>query len=231
MLFGAEASTSGATLTARRTAAATAAGYEAHHFRKRIEPKLLDLLAWQLRRDSEEFTAQHAEPPELHAASRLLVLPADVFAWEAAEHQHALAVLWGAVYLLRAELLTVARLASMESDDDALAAATAIALWRHALVLRAVGQYRAAYGAVLLHGAAELGPDEVATSAGWTPTLTPTQEMLLAECADQVQGFADFAARLNAAAGGAELSATWRRGLTGRLAAQPSGPEQEGPAT
>jgi hypothetical protein len=222
LLFGAETATSGATLTSRRMAAAEAAGYEMHHFRKRIEPKLLELVAWQLRRDSEEFTARRAEPPELHAGSGPMVLPADVFAWEAAEHQHAVAALWGAVYLLRAELLTVARLVSMEAAEGDLTAAAMTALWRHALVLRASTDYRASYGAVLLHATTELGPEQIGASAGWTPDLAPAQELLLADLAKPDGGLTDFTARLDATDGGTELAAVWRRALTGRL-----GPNQE----
>ncbi|GAA4206103.1 hypothetical protein GCM10022252_67710 [Streptosporangium oxazolinicum] len=214
LLFGAQVSTSGSTLTARRAMAAAASGYEVHHFRKRIEPRLLELLAWQLRRDSEAFATRHAEPPELHATSGRLVLPSDVFAWEAAEHQHALASLWGAVYLLRAQLLTVARLVSMDTAGQDLAAA--VALWRHALVLRAAHAYRSAYGAVLLHAATKLGPEKIAASAGWTPPLTPPQELLLTELADSEQGWDSFAARLALAEGGTELVAVWQRALIGR---------------
>lgn len=215
LLFGAEAKTSGATLTARRQAAAAAAQYEVHHFRKRIEPKVARLVAWQLRRDSEEFTARHATPPELHAASGPPVLPADVFAWEAAEHQHALAALWGAMYLLRAELLTVARLVSMEASAAETEAAAVTALWRHGLVLTAAARYRAAYGNVLLHAATDSSLKEVAAFAGWVPPITPAQELLLTEIADPVGGLADFTARLGAAAGGAALAAVWRRALCG----------------
>lgn len=216
LLFGARTATSGATLTARRQAAAAAAGYEVHHFRKRIEPKVTELVAWQLRRDSEEFTARRATPPELHAASGPLVLPADVFAWEAAEHQHVLATLWGAVYLLRAELLTVARLVSMDAPAIEVDGAAAAALWRHALVLTATARYRAAYGAAVLHAATDLGPQQIAAYAGWTPPLTPVQELLLAELTDPTEGLADFTARLDAAAGGKQLAATWRRVLSSR---------------
>ncbi|WP_049560193.1 hypothetical protein [Nonomuraea sp. SBT364] len=225
LLFGADPATSGATLTARRSAAAAAADYEVHHFRKRIEPKILGLLAWQLRRDSEAFASRHAVAPELRAARGPFVLPADVFAWEAAEHQHALAALWGAVYQLRAALLTVARLASMEASDEDLAATAATALWRHAAILHAAARYRASYGAVLLHAATELGPDDIGASAGWTPALTPGQELLLAGLFNPEGSLPDFTARLEAAAGGAELAATWRRALTGR-----PGHDQEGPA-
>lgn len=214
LLFGAESSTSGATLSARRVAAAGAAGYEVHHFRKRIEPKLLNLLAWQLQRDSEEFTARHAEPPELHRGIGPLALPADVFAWEAAEHQHAIARLWGAVYLLRAELLTVARLVSMSAPADELAKSLNAALWRHALVLAASEQYRAAYGAVLLHAETVLGPGQIAASAGWTPELTVDQERTLINCADPAKGLADFSAALAGAEGGGELAMAWGRAFT-----------------
>ncbi|MFC4906889.1 hypothetical protein [Actinomadura gamaensis] len=226
LLFGAETATSGATLTARRQAAAAASGYEVHHFRKRIEPKVLALVAWQLRRDSEELTVRHATPPELRAASRPLVLPADVFAWESAEHQHALAALWGTVYLLRAELLNLARLISMEAATAEIDRAATAALWRHAQVLGATARYRAAYGAALLHAATELGPQEIASYAGWTPPLTPAQELLLTELADPEHGLAEFTARLETTAGGSELAAAWRRALSGRPAPGPSPDDQ-----
>ncbi len=196
-------------------AASNAAGYEVHHFRKRIEPKLLDLLAWQLQRDSEEFTARHAEPPELHRGVGPLTLPADVFAWEAAEHQHAITRLWGTVYLLRAELLTVARLVSMSAPTDELAMSLNAALWRHALVLAASEQYRAAYGTVLLHAATALGPEQIASSAGWTPEFTADQERTLVKCVDPTKSLADFSAALTAAEGGEELAAIWGRAFTG----------------
>ena len=219
LLFGVGASTAGAKLTARRLAAAETAGYEVNHFRKRIEPKLHALVAWHLSRHSDQAEGARPFPPSLHPARGPLVLPADVFAWEAAEHQQALARLWGAVYLLRAELLAVAALVSMDADQPILAAATTTALWRHALVLHATAAYRAAYGEVLLHAATDvgpgLGPAEIAASAGWTPALTPAQELLLVARAGPEAGLADFTTALAQARGGPELAASWRRALTG----------------
>ncbi|MGP4103242.1 hypothetical protein [Nonomuraea sp. KM90] len=230
LLFGADPATSGATLTARRAAAAAAAGYEEHHFRKRVEPKLTGLVALQLRRAGEE-AALFTAAPDLRAASGRPVLPADVFAWEATEHQQALATLWGAVYLLRAELLEVARLVSMDAAEPDLARACQTALWRHALVLHAVRDYRAAYGAVLLHtgigaapgtapgtdpSAARLGVDQIAARAGWTPPLGPAHELLLAELTKPEHGLADFTTRLDTSAGGPTLAAAWQHALTGR---------------
>lgn len=235
LLFGAEVTTAGTKLTARRLAAAEACGYEVNHFRKRIEPKLHVLVAWHLSRHSDQAAAQlqAARPvaPALHPGRGPLVLPADVFAWEAAEHQQALATLWGAVYLLRAELLQVAALISMDADRPTLQTATTTALWRHALVLHASSSYRAAYGQVLLHAATDagpgLGPAEIAQSAGWTPELSPVQELLLVELADPEVGLADFTTALATARGGPELAATWRAALTGRPR-RGTGPDQGG---
>ncbi|MBO2461543.1 hypothetical protein [Actinomadura violacea] len=238
LLLGTDPATAGARLTVRRQAAAQASGYEVHHFRKRIEPKIWDLLTGQLGRAGD---ASVLVAPVLHPARRPLVLPADVFAWEAVEHQQALAALWGAVYLLRAELLAVAALVSMDADRLALDAAAERALWRHALVLHAAASYRAAYGQVLLHTAADYGqvllhtaadpgpapgPDEIAASAGWTPELTPAQELLLAELADPEAGLPGFATALTAARGGRELAKSWRAALTGRTP-EGTGPDQE----
>lgn len=220
LLFGAVAATSGTTLSDRRQAAAQASGYEVHHFRKRIEPKLAQLVAWQLHRDSERFATRYARPPELRVEGGPLTLPTDVFAWEAAEHQSALAALWGTVYLLRAELLDVAALLSMGTDDSTLDGAAAIALWRRAQVLRAVSRYQSRYGDRLLRATVDLGapfgPTQIAASAGWTPELTPAQELLLIECADRDGSRADFSEALAAADGGMRLDADWRQGLTRR---------------
>ncbi|MEY9860590.1 hypothetical protein ABH935_006227 [Catenulispora sp. GAS73] len=216
LLFGAETATSGATLTARRAAAASAAGYEEHHFRKRVEPKLINLLSWQLARDAEDFTSRHAEPPALRPAVAPLALPEDVFAWEAAEHQQAVARLWGAVYLLRAELLGIARLVSMGAGIEETNAASRGALWRHAAVLAAAEDYRRAYGLVLLHADTELGADQIAAFAGWTPTLTPAQRRVLTACFDLAAGLADFLAVLTRADGGPDLMRDWNTSLTGR---------------
>jgi hypothetical protein len=217
LLLGTDPSTAGARLTVRREAAAQASGYELHHFRKRIEPKIWNLLTGQLGRVGD---ASVLVAPVLQPAHRPLVLPADVFAWEATGHQQALASLWGAVYLLRAELLGVAALVSMDADRPTLDAAADTALWRHALVLDAAASYRSAYGRVLLHTAGDLGPAlgpaEIAAVAGWTPELTPAQELLLVELADPEAGLSDFTTALSAARGGADLAASWRAALTGR---------------
>jgi hypothetical protein len=66
VLFGMAVGSRGKTLTERRQQAASQANYEADHFRKHIEPKILKQLAWQLHRDSQNYIPRtKATPPPL----------------------------------------------------------------------------------------------------------------------------------------------------------------------
>lgn len=226
-LFGIRPGVSGTTLTQRREIAAAASGHEVHHFRKRIEPRLLGLLAWALRRDSDEYAMTRAVAPALAKASARLRIPADPFAWESAEHAELLSRLWSGVYLLRAELLGLARARSMRAEPAALVAAACTALRRYAQLLALAQRYRAAYGDVLLHADTGLTPEGLADLAGWTPTLEPDQRRALAGTADA----ATELAFLSAVPG--EVTACWCEALTGfnpgtatGLAPDPPGPAQ-----
>lgn len=180
MLFGAAPGAAGRTLTERREKAASAAGYEAHHFRKRIEPQICDRLANALAADAAEVGVR-AAAPRLTQPRRPLRLPTDVFAWEAAEHEEALSTLWADVYALRAALLAVARLASMSgADHPDTWKATGLALYRTALAHRTVLTYKAAYGPQLLGADPGTPPEELVTLAGWQPNLDSELVVLLA---------------------------------------------------
>lgn len=208
-LFGIRPGVSGTTLTQRREVAAAASGHEVHHFRKRIEPRLLGQLAWAIRRDSDEYATTRATAPALAKASARLRLPPDPFAWEAAEHAELLSRLWSGVYLLRAELLGLARARSMRGEPAALVAAACTALRRYAQLLVLAGQYRAAYGEVLLHADTALAPDDLADLAGWTPELGPGHRQALADAAAAASEL-EF---LSAVPG--EVTARWCEALTG----------------
>lgn len=97
LLFGAIPEAAGLALTERREKAAASADYEVHHFRKRVEPEICEQLADMLNADSEDLRSR-AIPPALGQARMPLQLPADVFAWAAAEHEQALSLLWSGVY-------------------------------------------------------------------------------------------------------------------------------------
>ncbi|MBB2912989.1 hypothetical protein FHS43_004284 [Streptosporangium becharense] len=200
ILFGASPGTAGASLTDRRAAAAQAAGYEVHHFRKRVEPRLCRLLADMLAADSEEVTAVHVAPPMLTAASRgPLHLPADVFAWEAVEHERMLSTLWAAIYALRAELLDLARLISMDAPASDRRRAAETTMWRYAQVLAAADDYRTAYGDALLHAETTLTPRGMARLAGWIPPLPDDVIDHLSAAAHLAATREDFLARVDAA--------------------------------
>lgn len=197
ILFGATHDATGLMLTERREKAAAASGYEVHHFRKRIEPKICEQLAVMLNTDSEDLRAR-AVPPPLAPARTPLRLPADVFAWEAAEHEQALAQLWSGVFALRATLLATALAVSISSPDSPAATdAAAAALWQRALLEAAASAYRATYGPHILGSAPGTDPADLANLAGWQPPLPEAEA--LAEAAIRSPARADFLAESTAA--------------------------------
>ncbi|MDX3589057.1 hypothetical protein [Streptomyces europaeiscabiei] len=215
MLFGAIPATAGITLTARRIEAAQAAGYEVHHFRKHVEPRICTLLAEQLVADTETFAAAHVAAPRLPPDERSLRLPPDVFAWEVAEHEEALCELWSRLYALRAALLKTARLASM--DGHVPPDASDEVLWRYAALRVAVRHYRAAYGPVLLPASdAPVAPADLEKLAGPVPQLPPT-DLALLSALPETSDVQAFAARLGESSDGVRIRDAWHRALTGQL--------------
>lgn len=218
LLFGAASGASGLTLTERRARAAAAAGYETHHFRKQIEPQICRRLAIMLAADAAEALVR-AVPPRLSRPRRPLRLPADVFAWEAVEHEQAVATLWAEVYALRAALLAVACVACMHgARHPETGAATETALWRAALLHHAVLAYQDAYGPQLLGADPGVGPEDLAAVAGWHPELDPAVQGELAALAATHPTLDDFLRILPAPA--AEAAHRWRRDLAEQSAAE-----------
>ncbi|MGH4013656.1 MAG: hypothetical protein ACRDSL_06925 [Pseudonocardiaceae bacterium] len=58
-------------LTVRRELAAAEAGHEVHHFRKRVEPKLVAQIAWELLADADRFTRSPAIAPSQPGSRRV----------------------------------------------------------------------------------------------------------------------------------------------------------------
>lgn len=211
LLFGAAPAAAGATLTERRAKAAAAAGYEAHHFRKRIEPRICERLAAVLSADAAE-AAVRAAAPRLSRPRRALRLPADVLAWEAAEHEQSLSELWAGVYALRASLLAVARTAGMyDATHPQTEAATAAALHRVAQLHRTILAYHRAYGPQLLGADPGTGPQDLAALAGWQPPLDPDVLDQLATAADDDHRADELIGALPEPA--AEAARAWRTAL------------------
>jgi hypothetical protein len=210
-LFGLPPAEAGSNLTHRRETAAKVLEREVNHFRKRVEPRILIALAHALERDAAGQAKSWASPPPVRPGRRRRHLPADVFAWEAAEHEEVLTRLWACVYALRAELLAVERQVSMGGAGAASVASDA-ALWRFGQLHAQARRYRVAYGGeLLLDGTA--GPHDLAELAGWTPKLSPIETALVVDASSATSAHL-FILTVHAATGGNDLLTTWRTALT-----------------
>lgn len=175
-LFGLPPAEPGQNLTVRRDLAAAEAGHEVHHFRKRVEPKLVEKVAWELLADADRFTRSPMNAPRLASANRRQPIPADPFAWEVIEHEEQLSKLWSALYAARAELLAVERLVSLQASRNELIHAAVTAAWRWAAARAEAISYTSAY-------TQEMSVGELITLAGWTPVLAEAQASRLTEAA------------------------------------------------
>lgn len=170
-LFGLPPGEPGTTLTRRREVAAKAAGQDVDHFRKRVEPRLVEQLAGLLRQDSEQFRVIPAAAPRLSPTRDRAPLPADVFAWELTEHEEQLSRVWAAVYALRADLLALDRMAAMGQGREQIRDQAATAAWRYGLLLAEAACYRDAYPPGSFGALADTAPADLVALAGWVPPL------------------------------------------------------------
>lgn len=209
-LFGLPPAEPGQNLTVRRNLAAEQAGHESHHFRKRVEPRLIEKIAWELLADAERFTRSVMIAPRLAAVGgRQPVLP-DPFAWEVAEHEEQFSRLWSAIYAVRAELLAVERLVSLRADPMDILRTAVTAAWRWAAARAEAISYTTAFAPDL-----ESSADELVALAGWTPTLTSAQASRLTEAATGGTSREQFVAALH---GETALGDVWTRGFLDRPA-------------
>lgn len=189
-LFGLPPAKPGQNLTVRRELAAAEAGHEVHHFRKRVEPRLVEKIAWELLADADRFTRSPMIAPRLAPSSERQPVPADPFAWEVAEYEEQLTRLWSAIYAARAELLAVERLISLEADRADIATILITAAWRWASARSKAVSYTIGFAPDL-----DASADELVVLAGWIPTLTAAQASRLTEIASADR--AQFAAALH----------------------------------
>lgn len=207
-LFGLPPAEPGQNLTVRRDLAAAEAGHEVHHFRKRVEPKLVEKVAWELLADADRFTRSPMIAPRLALSSERQPITTDPFAWAVAEHEEQLTRMWSAIYASRAELLAVERLISLDADRLDLITTAVTAAWRWAVARAEVISYTTAFAPEL-----ETSPDELITLAGWTPALTPAQTSRLTEAAADGATREQFVAALHGDTG---LDNAWVDGLLAR---------------
>lgn len=219
-LFGLPPAEPGQNLTVRRELAAEQAGHEVHHFRKRVEPKLVDKVAWELLADADRFTRSPMIAPRLAPATGRQPIPADPFAWEVAEHEEQLTRLWSSIYAARAELLTVERLISLDADRSDIVTTAVTAAWRWAAARAEAISYTTAFAPE-----SQTSPDELVSLAGWTPVLTAAQASRLTEAAAGGATREQFTSALHDETG---LGNTWVEGFLARPASPEITPEQNG---
>lgn len=206
-LFGLQPAEPGQNLTTRRDLAAELAGHETHHFRKRVEPKLIEQVAWELLADADRFTRMPMIAPRLAPVTARQPVPADPFAWEVTEHEEQLTRLWSALYAARAELLAVDRLVSLEANRIDLLRAAVTAAWRWAVARAEAISYTTAYTED------DLTMDQLLALTGWTPALTEAQASRLTEAAAGGGSREQFVHALHGETG---LGNVWVEGLLSR---------------
>lgn len=204
ILFSLPPAESGMKLMLRRARAARDAGYEVHHFRKRVEPRLLAQLAAALLADADRFTRSQAVAPRLAPSPSRQTVPPDPFAWEVAEQEESLARVWSAIYALRAELVAIERLTSLDAEQQQVIGHAVTAAWRWALASTEASAYTAAFGTAA--GDPVSTARDLVSLAGWIPSLTTTRAERL--CAAAARG-ADRAAFVAALHDDAELGSHW----------------------
>ena len=182
-LFGLVPGTRGANLTRRREAAAAAAEYEADHFRKRVEQRIIEQVAWLLHQDAQNYIPRERETPRLGTAPPLeasgdtpTITVGDLISKEASEHQEALSRLWAHVYNLRANILRVERLKVWPQDEtepNQSRAALQLAVEQRDKEVRVVRvlveKYIEKYGEMIEHGDGEFQARALLRLAGWRP--------------------------------------------------------------
>ncbi len=206
-LFGLPPAEPGQNLTVRRDLAAEQAGHEVHHFRKRVEPKLIEQVAWELLADADRFTRMPMIAPRLAPVTARQPVPADPFAWEVTEHEEQLMRLWSALYAARATLLALERLVSLQADRIDLIHAALTAAWRWTAARAEAISYTTAYTED------DLPVEQLLALTGWTPALTEAQASRLTEAAAGGVTREQFIHALHSET---RLGDVWVEGLLGR---------------
>lgn len=192
--------------------AAASSGYEVNHFRKRIEPTMVATLAWQLRKVSDEHPQTFATPPRLsRVKAKTQPPPPDMFAWETIEHQEFVCRIWASIYALRAALLNVQRVVSMERPYHETRNSIVEALWRTAVLIHLDAEYHKSYLGTLMSEGSTAGPVDLIRLAGWTPELSISEADLLRHHVVQGDGLMEFVSRISATADIKRILRQWER--------------------
>jgi hypothetical protein len=179
----------GLNLTNRRARAAVKAGYETHHFRKRIEPVVLEQLAWLLHQDSLQYAPRaRSVPPAAPSGDTPAITEADVGDPERAEHEILLSRIWSGVYALRADLITCEQYRDRPEAAGQFKEAQQRSRATLGNLLLNLDGYLERWGERILHGEAEYRAESLVRLAGWRGDLTQEEARQLRWEASRARG-------------------------------------------
>lgn len=158
--------TRGTTLTARRRQAAEVLGYNADHFRTRIEVELLGSIANLIYDDLLRYRGRVKRASEsLEPTGDSPRLGPDQLIHE----EELVSRIWQRVYGLRAELIAFGRLSNVEGYEDQAEDHRQAAMREEAELRSLLGEYKSTYGnALIRHGDAEYAPEALQRLADWS---------------------------------------------------------------
>lgn len=174
-IFGVTPGTRGTTLTERRARAADESNYDPEHFRKKIEPKIIQRVAWLLHQDAQQYTPRDSglrdSTPYEVSGDTPYISRDNLSSQDNAEREELISELWGYVYFLRAAILRVERMkATATQDPDDMARYEAAAAERDTLIRALqvlIRRYVDEYGEIIESGNAEFRTAQLLRLAGW----------------------------------------------------------------
>lgn len=176
LLFGIAAGSRGTLLTIRRERAAQQLSRDVGRFRRAHEPQILETVAWDLHRDSQNYIARagQTELPLESSGMTPSITAGDLASIEAVSRAEWTSRVWASVYALRTEVLRVERLRQWPEDDADPARSTSAlqsALSKRDDCVRTtrilLQQYIDRYGQSIEHGNAKFNPQGLLRLAGW----------------------------------------------------------------
>jgi hypothetical protein len=161
------------TLTERRALAADRLGFSTDHFRKRIEPRILQQVAWQLHQDSLQYVHRADDgTPFAASGDTPTIQPDHIEHGPTAEREALTSDVWARVYALRAALIRREMTAGDPDRQQEYERHADAAKLRLGELLVILDEFLKTYGDEIFHGAAPYSAEGLIRLAGWTGEVT-----------------------------------------------------------
>lgn len=165
ILFGIAKGWRGAKLTSRFENCSELLGYDQDHFRKRVVPKVVELVAVELHRDLLHYKSRVRRAP---AAEQATGDSPSLTGDDLTDQEELVSRVWQRVYGLRAELIAVGRLSGQPGFEAKVEDHRQAAEREHRELKRLIEEYVATYGdRFIRHGDAEYDAEGIVRLSGW----------------------------------------------------------------